>query len=222
MVVLATKVYVSGDARNRALQSLNSIIENALGDLDVSFEVGIRHDQFPSIVLDGADATAAREFLRSEWGEIRTDHENDDLAVGTLESWDESGWTLDAGKPVTIPPTGLQLGPGSPEQLVTRFGLVQHQRIFFVPGDPPKLADRTLDQLFDWTRGAGRVTVNSVTRSEVRATVNRAGHADDIRTIERLGLLEQSIVCQPDTDPPGLLSVLGPYLRGEMRCVIPD
>jgi hypothetical protein len=55
----------------------------------------------------------------------------------------------------------------------------------------------------------------------VRATVNRAGHADDIVTVERLGLLEQSIVCKDETDPPGLLASVGEYLPAEMLCVVP-
>ncbi|HET7324598.1 MAG TPA: DUF2110 family protein, partial [Halococcus sp.] len=71
------------------------------------------------------------------------------------------------------------------------------------------------------SRGSGRVNVNSATRGEVRATVNRAGHAGDIVTVERLGLLEQSIVCADGTDPPGLLSSIGGYLPAELLCVIP-
>jgi hypothetical protein len=76
--------------------------------------------------------------------------------------------------------------------------------------------------LYEWTRGegSGRVNVNSATRGRVRATVNRAGHADDIVTVERLGLLEQSIVCPEATDPPGLLASIGPHLRSELKCVL--
>jgi len=64
------------------------------------------------------------------------------------------------------------------------------------------------------------VNVNSATRGETRATVNRAGHAQDIVTVDRLGLLEQSIVCAEGTDPPGLLAAIGSYLPAEMRCVV--
>jgi hypothetical protein len=65
------------------------------------------------------------------------------------------------------------------------------------------------------------VNVNSATRAEVRATVNRAGHAQDILTVERLGLLEQSIVCKEGTDPPGLIASIGEYLPAELRAVVP-
>ncbi len=92
----------------------------------------------------------------------------------------------------------------------------------FVAGDPPRLADAERDRLFEWTRSdSGRLNVNSATRGEVRATLNRAGHARDVVTVERLGLLEQSVVCAEGTDPPGLLASVGEYLPAELKCVIP-
>ena len=56
----------------------------------------------------------------------------------------------------------------------------------------------------------------------MRATVNRAGHANDIVTVERLGLLEQSIICRENTDAPGLLASIGGYLPSELKAVIPQ
>ncbi len=220
MVVLATKLYVKGDARERALRSLESLVNQLVGDLSVEVSIGVRNDQFPSVTVSGEDEIVARAALREEWGEITPDLRSGETYVGTLEHWDESGFHLDAGTRVLVPADELGLGPGTPEQVVERFGLVQHQRLAFVYGAPVRLANRTHDQLYEFRRGTGRVTVNSVTRGEVRATVNRAGHAEDIVTVERLGLLEQSIVCREETDPPGLLAAIGPYLRGEMRCVL--
>ena len=221
MVVLATKLYVSGDANERSRDALTSLVANAIGDLDVEYEAGVRHDDFVSVTVEGEDAVAARNVLREEWGEITPELRDGETYVGTLEGWDEDGLVLDAGTEVRIPADELGLGPGSPVQIVERFGLVQHLPMRFVAGDTPRLADEERDRLFDWTRGTGRVNVNSATRGEVRATVNRAGHANDIVTVERLGLLEQSIVCAEDTDPPGLLASIGDYLPAEIRCVIP-
>ena len=247
MVVLATKVYVEGGARERALDSLRSMLGNALGELEVEWSLGLRHDEFPSVTLSGPDETAARNLLREEWGEITPQRSAGEVYVGTLESWDDEGFVLDAGEPVRIPAGELGLGPGSPAQIRERFGMVQHLRLRFVEGGDSeggesssgevgvsqaddgeatgasaRLADVERDRLYDWTRGNGRVNVNSATRSEVRATVNRAGHADDIVTVERLGLLEQSIVCAEGTDPPGLLAAIGDYLPAELRCVVTD
>jgi hypothetical protein len=221
MVVLATKCYVEGDARERALDSLASLVENDVGDLGVTFDTGVREDGFPSVTVEGADATAARNLLRERWGEITPQLESGGQYVGTLERWDDDGVVLDAGQELRIPRDELGLGPGDPGQIRTRFGLVQHLPLRFVAGDPPRLADAERDRLYGWMRGNGRVNVNSATRAEVRATVNRAGHAEDIVTVERLGLLEQSIVTREGTDPPGLLASIGGYLPAELLCVVP-
>lgn len=232
-VTLATKLYVEGDARQRATDSLRSLIGNEIGDLEVSVDLSIREDDFPEVTLEGDDRVVAANVLREEFGEIPDDLVPGETYVGTLESWDEDGFVLDAGQPVRIPADELGLGPGSPEQIRDRFGLVQHVPLRFVyggedaadeDGDAPtvcRLADDERDRLYDWTRGDGRLTVNSATRAEVRATLNRAGHAQDYVTVERLGLLEQSVVCTEDTDPPGLLASVGQYLPAELRCVVP-
>jgi hypothetical protein len=221
MVVLASKIYVDGDARERTLDGLHSMIDDDIGDLDVSWEVGIRNDGFPSVTVEGADDVAARNVLAERWGTITPDFTEGKPYVGTLESWDDDGFVLDAGQRVEIPTDQLGLGQGTPEQIRTRFGLVQHLPMQFVWEDPPRLADEERDRLYDWTRGTGRVNVNSATRGEVRATVNRAGHAQDIVTVERLGVLEQSIVPREGTDPPGLLSSIGEYLPAELLAVVP-
>lgn len=223
MVVLATKVYVEGDARERALESLDAQVGNALGDLEVAYEIGLRRDEFPAVTIEGPDAVVARNLLGEEWGTITTDFEAGSEYVGTFEYWDTEGITLDAGRPVEIPTSELGLGPGVPERIRKRFGLVQHLPLRFVYGGekPSRLADDERDRLYAWSRGPGRVNYNSATRGQARATVNRAGHATDILTVERCGLLEGSIVCRDETDPPGLLAAIGRHLPAELLCVIP-
>jgi hypothetical protein len=222
MVVLATKLYVGGDARERALDSLSAQVRDTLGDLDVEWDVGVRDDGFPSVTVDGADAPVARNLLHEEWGAITPHREPGEVYTGTLERWDEDGFYLDAGEEVFVPAEGLGLGPGTPSQVRRRFWLVQHVPLRFVVEDgAARLADEERDRLYEWTRGEGRVNVNSATRSEVRATVNRAGHAEDIVTVERLGLLEQSVVCREGTDPPGLIASIGRYLPSELLAVVP-
>ncbi|WP_336134777.1 DUF2110 family protein [Natronomonas amylolytica] len=224
MVILATKVYVEGEAKRRSLDSLESLVANDLADLDAEFTLGLRDDGFPSVTLTGEDAPAARSLLTEEWGAITPHREVGETYVGTLESWDDDGFVLDAGENVRVPSDELGLGQGTPSQIRTRFGLVQHMPLRFVEGDegePARLADEERDRLYEWTRGTERVNVNSATRAEVRATVNRSGHAQDIVTVERLGLLEQSIVCREETDAPGLLSDIGPHLQAELLAVVP-
>jgi hypothetical protein len=223
MVVLATKVYVTGESRRRAMDSLESLVENAVGELDVEFDVGLRDDGFPSVTITGEDAPVARNLLESEWGAITPHREAGETYVGTLESWDDDGIVLDAGEDVRVPADELGLGRGTPDQIRTRFGLVQHLPLRFVEGgdEPTRLADEERDRLYEWTRGTGRVNANSTTRAQLRATVNRSGHADDIVTVERLGLLESSVICREDTDAPGLLADIGPHLEAELLAVVP-
>jgi hypothetical protein len=222
MVVLATKLYVGGEARERALDSLSAQVEDVLGDLAVEWSVGVRDDGFPSVTVEGEDAPVARSLLRETWGSITPHREPGTVYTGTLEGWDEDGFHLDAGEGVFVPSEELGLGPGTPSQVRRRFGLVQHVPLRFVVEDgTARLADEERDRLYDWTRGGGRVNVNSTTRSEVRATVNRAGHAEDVVTVERLGLLEQSVVCREGTDPPGLIASIGRYLPAELLAVVP-
>ncbi|MFP4218187.1 MAG: DUF2110 family protein [Salinarchaeum sp.] len=222
MVTLASKLYVEGEARDRAQTSLAGTIDSLLADLEVTTTVDIRADDFPSISVEGPDATAAENLLASEFGALPTTLAAGETYTGTLATWDEEGLTLDVGegRRVQIPTAGLGLGPGTPTQLRTRFGLVQHLPMQFVYGDPPELADAERDRLYEWRRGGGRVNVNSATRSEVRATINRAGHAHDIVTVERLGVLEQSVICREGTDPPGLIAAIGEYLPSELLAVV--
>jgi hypothetical protein len=219
-VPLATRCYVEGEARERALDSLGSLLDNDVGELDVAHDLRVRDDGFPVAELTGPDERAAGNVLRERWGEAVPPAPGE-VGVGTLASWDSEALVLDAGERVRIPREELGLGPGDPGEIRTRFGLVQHVPLRFVGGESPRLAEAERDRLYGWTRGEGRVNVNSATRAEVRATVNRAGHARDIVTVERLGLLEQSIVCKPDTDPPGLLASIGEYVPAELLCVVP-
>jgi len=224
MVVLGSKVYVTGDARERALDGLGGLVNDRFGDLDVEFEIGHREDDFPVVTVSGPDETIARNLLREEFGEMVPSHEAGESYVGTLDSWDEDGFVLDAGPAgdVRIPASNLELGQGSPAQIRKRFGLVQHLPLRFVAGPEPRLADEEVDRLYDWQRGENdRVNTNSATRSEVRATVNKSGHAQDIVTVERLGLLEMSIICNPDTDAPGLLADIGRFMPSELLAVVP-
>jgi hypothetical protein len=223
MVVIATKCYVEGDARDRALDSLGSLVGNELSDLEVDWTIGVRDDDFVSVTVEGEDATVAQNVLREEWGEVTDHFEDGETYVGTLDGWSDEGWTLDAGQELFVPSDELGLGPGTPSQVRDRFGVVQHTPLTFVyseEGDH-RLADEERDRLFEWSRGSGRLNVNSATRGEVRATINRAGHARDIVTVERLGLLEQSVICKEGTDPPGLLAAVGQYLPAELKCVVP-
>ena len=73
MVVLATKVYVDGEARDRALDSLESLVANDLAELDAEFTLGLRDDGFPSVTVTGTDAPVARNLLADIGPHLRSE-----------------------------------------------------------------------------------------------------------------------------------------------------
>ncbi len=64
MVILATKIYVKGNARNRAIRSLDSIIFNDIGQLDVTYDLSFTPQNFPEITVNGEDEMVANNILR--------------------------------------------------------------------------------------------------------------------------------------------------------------
>ncbi len=220
--VLNAKIYVAGDARQRALDSARSVVADRVAELDFEHEVELRDDDRLEVSGFGDDAEAALALLVEEFGEYTTEPEDGETYLGTFEGWGDEGFVVDIGVDMVVPPSELEeLGKGDASAIRDRYGLVQHTPLEVVAGETPRLSDAQVDELWSWRKDeTGRVNVNSCTRAEVRATVNRAGHANDIVTVERLGLLEQSVVCAPGTDPPGLLASIGRFLEGEMKCVV--
>jgi len=220
--VLNAKIYVAGEARERALDSARGVIADRVAELNFEHEVELREDGRLEVSGFGDDAEAALSLLVEEFGEYTTEPRDGETYIGTLEGWGTEGFFVDIGVDLVVPPSELEdLGKGDASAVRERYGLVQHTPLEVVSGERARLSDVQVDELWSWRKGEiGRLNVNSCTRAEVRATVNRAGHADDILTVERLGLLEQSVVCAPGTDPPGLLASVGRFLEGEMKCVV--
>jgi len=185
MVVLATKCYVDGSARERAMDSLESQVANELAELDADFTVGLRDDDFPTVTVSGSDETVARNLLAEAWGELTPQIREGEVGVGTLDSWDDDGFVLDAGfgNRVRIPADELGLGQGTPEQIRTRYGLVQHVPLRYVAGDDRssdetvtgEIAQRTRsesDENGDEAGGShGTADDDSESRTEARADV---------------------------------------------------
>jgi hypothetical protein len=57
-----------------------------------------------------------------------------------------------------------------------------------------------------------RLIVTGVTRKHLKKVIGETGHINDILAIERMGLLEQVVVCKEGTNAPGLLAEIGRFL----------
>ena len=226
MLRLAQQCYVHGDARGRALQGLRAMLDDRVGELDVTMDIEVADEEYVNVRFDGSDAGVAEAVIAEGFVTVAEAPEVATSSGAVLLRWDAEGWTVGLGPGVrrTLAAEELGLGPGDGLQLRERFGVVQHMPVEVDLTRTPTLSETTRDLLYEWRRdeAGGRVTVNSVTRGQLRATINRAGLADAIITIERIGLLEQSVRCAEGTDPPGVVAAIGPYLPAEMKCVIPQ
>lgn len=77
-----------------------------------------------------------------------------------------------------------------------------------------ELSERQLSQFSAWLMSnLDRLIVLGASHDEVEKAVDKARHFRDVIKIERVGPLEQAILCKLGTDGVGLIPKLGPYLR---------
>jgi len=70
--VLNAKIYVAGDARERALDSARGVIADRVSELEFEHEVELREDDRLEVSGVGDDAEAALALLVEEFGEYTT------------------------------------------------------------------------------------------------------------------------------------------------------
>ncbi|MBS7627535.1 DUF2110 family protein, partial [Candidatus Bathyarchaeota archaeon] len=76
-----------------------------------------------------------------------------------------------------------------------------------------ELTDRQLDTILRWHRlGLDRVLVVGATTGTVKRAVKASGCERYILRIERLGILENALVCKIGTEAPGILRTMGKAL----------
>jgi len=71
--------------------------------------------------------------------------------------------------------------------------------------------------------GLERLIATGVTRKHLKKIIGQTGHGNDILAIERMGLLEQVVVCKEGTNAPGLLAEIGRFLpEASISLFIPE
>lgn len=212
--------------RERAIRSLQALIDNELKDLEVKIEISVTPEKWAEITLFGEDEEVSANFLLNLYGTPVEQAEPGKTYRGFVRAIREDAILVNIGCPLRLEAGELKaLGTGNPEQVAARFGIIPHMpvevEILESNGLRARFTKKQLDLFWSWKKaGTDRVIVNATTRSELKAALKRTGHGRDIYEIERLGLMEHAVVCKEDTDGPGIVAAIGPYLKSEIGVVI--
>lgn len=210
---------VCGNA-GKVTRSFEAMLRNDLSGLRVTYSLTLT--SWISVTVAGSEEKVAADLLVRQYGELR------DARPGeTVRAWlagiNDNGIALDTGcKRVSVPCVRLEpFGRGTVEQIASRFGLIRclPLQIRLVGESDAEFTKNQIDVLWRWKKGTDRINVNNATRAQIHVALKRSRHARDVYAIERLGILEHSIVCKKGTDAPGLIPQIGPYLESELACV---
>jgi hypothetical protein len=227
MIKVVTLQHIYGKNRGRMSDLLKTLVENELTDLEVKVEISITSENWVELSLEGEDEEVSANFLISRYGTPAVKAEVGRTYRGFLQAFLEDAFLVNIGIPLKIETEELKaLGSGKPAQIAARFGLIPHLPVeieVFEENKKTKIrfTKKQLDLWWIWKKAStDRVIVNAATRSEIKSAIKKTGHGRDIYEIERLGLLEHSIVCKENTDGPGIVAAIGPRLKSEMGVVI--
>jgi hypothetical protein len=216
-VTLMERGYGDIEKANKAFQAT---LKNKLKYLDVNITVDSH--KWMKVTLTGKDEEFAANYLVSIYG---SPHKLNigDIITARLADIDEHSIKVDVGlKFAFVLESNLKhFGAGTPKQIASRFGFVEQLPVEVrVTGiREVEFTKKQIDTFWTWKKGTDRVIVNGATRGQIRSVLKRTGHLRDIIRIEKLGILEHSIICKKGTDAPGIISDIGLYLKSDLGCV---
>ncbi|WP_440952331.1 DUF2110 family protein [Methanococcoides sp. FTZ1] len=221
--ILNIKLYANFE---RALNSAAFMLENEMKDLDAGLALSVNPEGWLQVDVSGEDEEFAANFLIERYGTPVTSVENGSIYKGFISSIGDDGIIVDIGVAVKLLPEALNvLGVGSVSQIASRFGLIPHLPVSVrIDGQEGIISGsftrEQVDLFWSWKKATtDRLIVNSVTRSELKAAIKKKGHGRDIYGIERLGILENAIVCREDTDGPGIVAEIGPLVKADIGVI---
>lgn len=234
-IILLEKIY--GPNKEVAIKAFHHIVVNLLEDLNVKI-LKIEKDvkEWIKLVLNGEDAEAAKNYLAKELysAVLINQLKNGDIRKGKLVDVEKYGYGIyiDIGvvsprpKDALIPLYVLRRQLANNHKVSTRQIIKKYA---FIDNLPLEVKITDVDERFDtievelsekqvekykkWiNQGLDRIIICGATRQMVRKAIIKSGHLQDILSIERLGLLEHTVVCKPGTTAQGLIAEIGKYL----------
>ncbi len=243
-VTILEKLYRDGGAE----ESLLTQVRQLLSDLEVKIEeVKKNFRSWATLKLRGPDAEEAAERLIEEFDTVRSlfDLVPGDVIYGKIIDLYKVGYGVYVDIGVVGPKVVDALIPlyrlreqlldgekASVRDIGRSFGFVENLplEVEIVEVDEEKgeieakLTDEQVEYLLEMAADPyDRMIVSGITRKRLQRALNKAGFGRRVIRIERWGLLENEVVLDEDTDAPGVLHRVGPYLGGtEIELVYDD
>ncbi|MBD3405618.1 MAG: DUF2110 family protein [Candidatus Lokiarchaeota archaeon] len=243
-IVLLARAY--GAYRGRILETVRSSVNSLASELDVELlKIGTNRKDHIVLSLVGEDEEFLTNLLGQEYGLVP------EVQI-LLPETDYSGSIVDSGKvgyglyvdlgivernldaliPLHIIRKQFEMEDESLRRIADTFVLVDNLpvdvSIESVKRDEKKIearfASSFITRIHNWrTDERERLLVLGSTKKMIEIALSKSNHSEDIVVIEKLGHFEYSLVCKRSTRASGILSAIGPLLRGvPMHLFIPS
>ncbi|MFW9793579.1 MAG: DUF2110 family protein [Candidatus Thorarchaeota archaeon] len=242
-IVLLSKAY--GAYRGRLLETVRAEISTIIAELNASLvSIGTDRKNRIEVNIEGEDEEFVANVLAKEYGKSLL---SDNLSLNTVYP----GRLLEVGKVgfglyvdigVTDSPRMDALVPlykmreqldllGPLKTIIEAFVLVDYLPVnvkltsldLYNNRIEAEFDDKLMSRLKDWLKDDHeRLLVFGANLSQIETSLKKSGHREDIYEIEQLGKFEFSLRCKRSTRASGILSAIGPRLRGvPMHLFIP-
>lgn len=230
-IVILEKIY--GD--RSGFEKLNKKLKSLLGELEVSWKIGITQKQWAKITVEGEDKEISANLIREEFGEIPynlSKIKEGEIYKGRFIDLGKVGYGvyIDIGvfspapKDVLVPLYYLKslFGNKPVRQLIREFGWIDYIPIeleitkleFGTREIEGKFTERQLKQIEKWTSdGYDKIFIVGTISENVEEALIETGHSRDVKRLEELGLMETLLVLKKGTQAPGIIKEIGPYLK---------
>lgn len=230
-LVILEKIY--GD--RSGFEKLDRKLKSLIGDLEVTWKIGITQKQWVKIRIEGEDEEISANLIREEFGEVPYKLSN------VKEGQRYKGRFIDLGK------VGygvyVDIGVFSPtpkdalmplyylkrefeekpvRQMIREFGWIDYlpveiqiEKVEFGTREVEAyFTDRQLKKMKSWiSDGYDKLFIVGTVSEKVEDALIKTGHSRDVKKLEELGLMETLLILKRGTQAPGIIKEIGPYIK---------
>lgn len=230
-IIILEKIY--GD--RTGFQKLDKKLGSLIGDLEVSWKIGITQKQWVKITLEGEDTEISTNLIREEFGEVpyklNSIKEGEtykgrfiDLGKVGYGVYTDIGVFSPTPKDALIPLYYLKsiFGEKPVRQMIREFGWVDYLPIeieikkveFGTREVEAEFTEKQVKRIKKWlSDGHDKIFVTGTVSENIEKALLETGHSRDVIRLEELGLMESLLVLKKGTQAPGIIKEIGPYVR---------